>query len=43
MILGAPGRVVKQLNDQQRAVLKFSADGYVRNFQRHRSEMKQIG
>jgi carbonic anhydrase/acetyltransferase-like protein (isoleucine patch superfamily) len=43
MILGAPGRVAKELSEQQRAMLSFSAQGYVRNFQRHRGELKQIG
>jgi carbonic anhydrase/acetyltransferase-like protein (isoleucine patch superfamily) len=43
MILGAPGRVAKELSEQQHAMLNFSAQGYVRNFQRHRSELKQIG
>ena len=43
MILGAPARAVKQLADHQIAMIKASADVYVRNYQRFRSELKQIG
>jgi carbonic anhydrase/acetyltransferase-like protein (isoleucine patch superfamily) len=43
MIVGSPGRSVKQLSEPQLAMLKISSDGYVRNSQRFRGELKQIG
>ncbi len=43
MILGSPARVVKQLPEQQLAMLKISSDVYVRNYQRFRGELKQVG
>jgi carbonic anhydrase/acetyltransferase-like protein (isoleucine patch superfamily) len=43
MILGAPARAVKQLAEPQLAMLKISADVYVRNHQRFRSGLKPVG
>jgi carbonic anhydrase/acetyltransferase-like protein (isoleucine patch superfamily) len=43
MILGAPARTVKQLAEPQLAMLKISADVYVRNHQRFRSGLKPVG
>jgi carbonic anhydrase/acetyltransferase-like protein (isoleucine patch superfamily) len=43
LVLGAPGRVVKQLSDAQLALLKFSADVYVENYKRFRDRLKEIG
>jgi carbonic anhydrase/acetyltransferase-like protein (isoleucine patch superfamily) len=43
MILGAPARAVKQLAEPQLAMLKISADVYVRNYQRFRSGLKPVG
>lgn len=34
LVLGSPGRVVKQLGEEQRAALKLSAEQYVLNSQR---------
>lgn len=42
-VLGAPGRIVKQLNDAQLALLKISADVYVKNAQRFREGLEKIG
>lgn len=42
MILGAPARQVKSLSEQQIAMLKFSAQGYVGNHKRFASDLKQI-
>jgi carbonic anhydrase/acetyltransferase-like protein (isoleucine patch superfamily) len=42
MILGAPARAVKQLAETQLAMLKISADVYVRNYQRFRSGLKPV-
>ena len=43
MVLGAPGRVMRQLSDAQLAMLKMSAEVYVRNYQRFRGDLKKIG
>jgi len=42
MILGSPGRVVRTLDEQQRAILKFSAQVYVQNHQRFRDRLKRV-
>jgi carbonic anhydrase/acetyltransferase-like protein (isoleucine patch superfamily) len=39
MVLGSPGKVVRELSEQQRQILQFSAAGYVRNFQRFKAEL----
>lgn len=43
MILGAPARTVRALSEPQFAMLKMSADIYVRNHRRFREQLKQIG
>jgi carbonic anhydrase/acetyltransferase-like protein (isoleucine patch superfamily) len=42
LVLGSPGRVVRQLSEQQLVILKMSADVYVKNYQRFRSGLKEI-
>jgi carbonic anhydrase/acetyltransferase-like protein (isoleucine patch superfamily) len=42
MILGAPGRAIKQISEQQQAMLKMSSAGYVANFKRFRAKLQQI-
>ena len=42
MVLGSPGRVVKQLDETQIAVLKMSAAGYVANYRRFRGGLVKI-
>ncbi len=43
LVVGAPGRVVRELNDAQLALLKLSADIYVKNYQRFRDGLERIG
>lgn len=43
LVLGAPGRVVKELSEPQLALLKMSAEVYVKNYQRFRDRLEQIG
>ncbi len=43
LVLGAPGRVVRQLSEPQLALLKFSAEVYVLNYKRFREQMREIG
>ena len=43
LVLGAPGRVVKQLSAAQLSLLKYSADVYVANYKRFRDRLKQVG
>jgi carbonic anhydrase/acetyltransferase-like protein (isoleucine patch superfamily) len=43
LVFGSPGRVVKQLSEPQLALLKFSAEVYVHNYQRFRAQLKQVG
>ena len=39
MVLGSPGKVVKQLSDEQVAGLKASAAHYVNNFKRYKAQL----
>jgi len=43
MVLGSPGRVVRQLTEPQLAVLKMSSTVYVQNYKRFREKLKPIG
>ena len=43
LVLGAPGRVVRELSEPQLALLKISADVYVKNYQRFRDNLERIG
>jgi carbonic anhydrase/acetyltransferase-like protein (isoleucine patch superfamily) len=43
MILGAPARAIKQISEQQQAMLKMSSQVYVQNFARFAKGLKQIG
>ncbi|HSC18145.1 MAG TPA: gamma carbonic anhydrase family protein [Rhizomicrobium sp.] len=40
LVVGTPGRVVRQLTEAEIAMLKVSADIYVKNYQRFRSALK---
>lgn len=42
LIIGAPARVARQLSEQQLALLKMSADVYVKNYQRFRGGLKRL-
>jgi carbonic anhydrase/acetyltransferase-like protein (isoleucine patch superfamily) len=42
MVIGAPGRVVRQLTEPQLALLKMSSEVYVKNFQRFRDSLKKL-
>jgi carbonic anhydrase/acetyltransferase-like protein (isoleucine patch superfamily) len=42
LVLGAPGRVVRPLSDQQFVMLKMSSAVYVRNYQRFRETLRKI-
>ena len=41
LVMGSPGRVVRQLTEEQIAGIGRTADHYVQNFQRFRREMKR--
>ena len=41
LVVGSPGKVVRQLNDEEVARLQRSALGYVANAQRYRTGLKQ--
>lgn len=41
LIMGAPGKVVRQLTDEEVANLPGSADRYVENWQRYQSELSE--
>ncbi len=43
MIMGAPARVARELNDLELAGLKMSAAGYVYNHQRFARGLRQVG
>lgn len=40
VVMGSPGKIVAQLSEKQIADLKHSADHYVANFKRYKSELK---
>ncbi|MDD9970828.1 MAG: gamma carbonic anhydrase family protein [Myxococcales bacterium] len=42
VVMGSPGKVVRALNDQERALLKGSAAVYVRNGERFRRELTRL-
>ena len=42
LVMGAPGKVVKQVSDHQIQVIKMSAVHYVENWKRHKSGLKRI-
>lgn len=42
MVLGSPGKVVRQLSDEEAAALKLSADHYVENWKRYAAGLKPI-
>jgi carbonic anhydrase/acetyltransferase-like protein (isoleucine patch superfamily) len=42
MVVGAPGRVIKTLDEDMAVMLKASADHYVENWQRHKTQIKPI-
>lgn len=43
MVIGAPGRIVRQLTEQQIAMLKMSSAVYVQNYRRFQSTLKPVG
>jgi carbonic anhydrase/acetyltransferase-like protein (isoleucine patch superfamily) len=42
MVIGAPGRVIRQLTEPQLALLKMSSEVYVKNFRRFRESLKKL-
>jgi len=42
LVVGAPGRVMRSLKEHEIAMLKISADIYVKNYQRFRASLKVI-
>ena len=42
LIVGAPARVARTLDERQLAILKISADVYVQNYQRFRGGLKRL-
>ncbi len=42
LVMGAPGKVVKELSPQQVQMIRMSAMHYVENWQRHRAQIKRI-
>lgn len=43
LVMGAPGKVVREIGEQQAAVLAASAMHYVENWKRYAREMAQVG
>ena len=43
LVLGSPGRVMKQLTEPQLAMLKIAAQVYVHNYQRFRAQLREVG
>lgn len=42
LVMGAPGKVVKEISEQQIAVIKLSAVHYVENWKRHKAELVRM-
>lgn len=42
MVMGAPGRVVRQLTDEQIDMIRLSAEMYAHNWKRFKDSLKQI-
>lgn len=42
LVMGSPGKVVRELNDQEVAMLRMSAAHYVHNAERFRTQMKPM-
>ena len=42
LVVGAPGRVVRELTPEQRAMLQHSADHYVHNWKRYVAELNPL-
>jgi len=42
LVLGSPGRIVRELRESELAILKMSADIYVKNHQRFRTELLPV-
>jgi carbonic anhydrase/acetyltransferase-like protein (isoleucine patch superfamily) len=40
MVLGSPGKIIRQVSADQITVLKYSAEHYVENWKRHKRELK---
>lgn len=43
VVMGSPGRVVKEVSDAQRAMLEMGALHYVENFKRYQRDLKREG
>jgi carbonic anhydrase/acetyltransferase-like protein (isoleucine patch superfamily) len=43
LVMGAPGKVVKEVSPQQIQLIKGSAIHYVENWQKHRAQLKRLG
>ncbi len=43
LVMGAPGKVVRELGEDMEAVLKASADHYVANWKRYVTGLKRVG
>jgi carbonic anhydrase/acetyltransferase-like protein (isoleucine patch superfamily) len=42
LVVGAPGRVVRELREHELAMLKISAEIYVKNYQRFRASLRRV-
>ena len=42
LVMGSPGKVVRELNEAATQGLLLSAQGYVRNFKRFRKDLKPL-
>lgn len=42
LVVGSPGKVRRELNDMQKAMLKGSAEHYVQNWKRYKQDLKVI-
>ncbi|MDP2227476.1 MAG: gamma carbonic anhydrase family protein [Moraxellaceae bacterium] len=43
VVMGSPGKIVKEVSDGQKAMMEFGALHYVENFKRYQRELKREG
>lgn len=43
LVMGAPGKVVRELSDEQAQMVRLGGEHYVDNFRRYKNELEKIG
>ena len=43
LVMGAPGKVIREISEAQAEILRVSADGYVQRWKRYRTDLRPVG